>query len=308
MIQRNLYWVLPGAYVAILLLTYARFGILFQFSLGLYSLAALPIVLILGRSREFLRNWTPFMALLLSYEALQGIAGYVANASNAVSLAQLDQSIWGFNLTGFVQSYFNSQDLTYVASFLYSLHFPLVIGSAVFFWYTDKKTYTKYVYSLLLTSYLSLATFVLLPTAPPWYSHVASNVVGNASGPLSGFFNWIAQLSQAIESDKFAAFPSLHGAYAILFYYFMIKSRFKLIVVVLPITIGILFSTLYLGQHYLIDLVGGGIYAAISIALVEVYMRRKNSVENPASIPVLVETQKVSAASSVSEKNSNPTS
>jgi membrane-associated phospholipid phosphatase len=300
MIQRNLYWVLPGAYVSLLLLTYARFGILFQFSLGLYSLAALPIVLILGRSREFLKNWTPFMALLLSYEALQGIAGYVANAGNALSLAGFDQSVWGFNLTGFVQSSFNSQDLTYVASFLYSLHFPLVIGSAVFFWYTDKKTYTKYVYTLLLTSYLSLVTFVFLPTAPPWYSHVASNVVGNASGPLSGFFNWIAQLSQAIESDKFAAFPSLHGAYAILFSYFMIKSRFKLIVVVLPITIGILFSTLYLGQHYLIDLVGGGLYAALSIVVVEAYLRRKQAKENRVPTPVLVETAKVPA----SEKSS----
>ena len=127
------------------------------------------------------------MALLLSYEALQGIAGYVANAGNALSLAGFDQAVWGFNLTGYVQSYFNSQDLTYVASFLYSLHFPLVICSAVFFWYTDKKTYTKYVYTLLLTSYLSLLTFVLLPTAPPWYSHVASNVVGNASGPCPDF-------------------------------------------------------------------------------------------------------------------------
>ena len=235
------------------------------------------------------------MALLLSYEALQGIAGYVANAGNAVSLAQVDQSVWGFNLTGFVQSYFNSQDLTYVASFLYSLHFPLVIGSAIFFWYTDKKTYTKYVYTLLLTSYLSLLTFVLMPTAPPWYSHVASNVVGNASGPLSGFFNWIAQLSQAIESDKFAAFPSLHGAYAILFSYFMIKSRFKLIVVVLPITIGILFSTIYLGQHYLIDLVGGGIYAAVSIILIELYLRRKNAKPNLQSSQIMVETPKVSS-------------
>ncbi len=275
-LQRNLYWLLPGVYVIVLLLTYARFGILFQFSLGLYSLAALPVLLVLGRSREFLKNWTPFLALLLSYEALQGVAGYVADAGDAISLAQIDQSFWGFNLTGFVQSTFSSQDLTYVASFLYSLHFPLVIGSAVFFWYTDKKTYTKYVYTLLLTSYLSLATFVLLPTAPPWYSHTASNVVGSATGPLSGFFNSIAQLSAAIESDKFAAFPSLHGAYAILFCYFMVKSRFKLIVLALPVTVGILFSTLYLGQHYLIDLVGGGAYAAVSIVLIELYLRRKN--------------------------------
>jgi membrane-associated phospholipid phosphatase len=303
MIQRNLFWLLPGAYIIILLLSYLRFGILFQFSLGLYSLAALPIIIILGRSKEFLKNWTPFMALLLSYEALQGIAGYVAGSGNVVSLAQIDETVWGFNLTGFVQSTFSSQDLTYVASFLYSLHFPIVIGSAVFFWYTDKKTYSRYVYALLLTSYLSLATFVLMPTAPPWYSGAASNVVGNASGPLSGFFNGIAQISRAIESDKFAAFPSLHGAYAVLFCYYMIRSRFKLIFVALPLTIGILFSTLYLGQHYLIDLVGGGAYAAISVVVVEKYLGRKKSIETHMNVAVPVETQ--NTANSVKGKNTS---
>jgi len=231
------------------------------------------------------------MVLLLSYEALQGIAGYIASSGNALSLAQIDQSVWGFNLTGFVQSAFNSEDLTYVASFLYSLHFPLVIGSAVVFWYTDKKTYSKYVFALLLTSYLSLATFVLMPTAPPWYSGAALNVVGNASGPLSGFFNGIAQISRAIESDKFAAFPSLHGAYAILFCYYMIRSRFSLIFVALPLTAGILFSTLYLGQHYLIDLVGGGVYAAISVIVVEKYLRRKKSIDIPINVAVSLESQ-----------------
>jgi inositol phosphorylceramide synthase catalytic subunit len=274
--QKNLYWVLPAVYISILLASYVHYGILFQFSLGLYSLAALPIVILLGRSKEFLRNWTPFMVLLLSYEALQGITGYITSTGNVVSLAKLDESIWGFNVTGAVQSAFHSEIVTYAASFLYSLHFPLVIASAVFFWYTDKKIYTKYVYTLLLTSYLSLVTFLLVPTAPPWYSGIASNVVGNTSGPLSGFFNEIAVLSRTIESDKFAAFPSLHGAYAVLFCYYMAKSRLKLLAIALPLTIGILFSTLYLGQHYLIDLIGGAAYAAASALIVEKYLARRS--------------------------------
>ena len=275
--QNNLYWVLPGTYLGILLASYVHYGILFQFSLGLYSLAALPIVVVLGRSKEFLKNWTPFMILLLSYEALQGIAGFVASRGSVVSLATLDRSLWGFNVTGFVQSAFSSQDLTYIATFLYSLHFPLVIATAIFFWYSDRATYTKYVYALLITSYLSLFTFVLMPTAPPWYSGVALNSVGSSTGSMSGFFNGIAQLSRAIESDKFAAFPSLHGAYAVLFCYYMIRSRRKLAIVALPLTFGILFSTLYLGQHYLIDLVGGAIYAAFSIVIVGKYLARRAS-------------------------------
>ncbi|MGI0090394.1 MAG: phosphatase PAP2 family protein [Nitrososphaerales archaeon] len=285
-LQKNLYWTMPLAYVAILLASYIHYGILFQFSLGLYSLAAVPIVIILGRSKEFLKNWTPFMVLLLSYEALQGIAGYAASSGNVVTLSQLDESIWGFNVNAYVQAALASQTLTYIASFLYSLHFPLVIASALFFWYYDKKVYSAYIYSLLLTSYLSLLTFVAMPTAPPWYSGVATNIVGNTVGPMSGFFNGIAQLSSLIESDKFAAFPSLHGAYALLFGYFMIKAKRKLGLVSVPVTAGILFSTVYLGQHYIIDLLGGALYAGFSIFVVEKLLSRKGQ-------PGIVQNEKV---------------
>ncbi|HWY27913.1 MAG TPA: hypothetical protein VNW25_01510 [Candidatus Sulfotelmatobacter sp.] len=60
-----------AAYTIILLLYYAYHGALFQYTLGIFFLAALPITLYLGRTRNFLRELTPFITLLLSYEALQ---------------------------------------------------------------------------------------------------------------------------------------------------------------------------------------------------------------------------------------------
>jgi membrane-associated phospholipid phosphatase len=61
----------------------------------------------------------------------------------------------------------------------------------------------------------------------------------------------------------------LHGAYSIIFSYFMIKIDRRLSLVSIPITLGILFSTLYLGQHYLIDLIGGATYALIPCLVAE---------------------------------------
>ena len=72
-----------------------------------------------------------------------------------------------------------------------------------------------------------------------------------------------------IESDQFAAFPSLHTAYATIFCYFMIKLDRRLAFIVIPVTAAILFSTLYLGQHYLIDLIGGAAYALVPCFIVE---------------------------------------
>ena len=271
----NLYWIMVSGYVVLLVASYLRYGILFQFSLGLYSLIALPVVFVLGRSKEFIRNWTPFLVLLLSYEALQGIAGILVQSGNIVSLYGYDTMFWGFNLTGTVQSALLSPALTTITSLLYSSHFPLIMAATVFLWYTDRKNYNKYVFALILTSYLALVTFVLMPTAPPWYSGAATNVFGSTSGPAAPLVSWLAQISRAIESDKFAAFPSLHGAYVMLFCFFVTRSRHKLGWVTIPITFGVLFSTIYLGQHYLIDLLGGAAYAFGSVAAVELFARRK---------------------------------
>lgn len=264
-----------SGYVVLLAASYLRYGILFQFSLGLYSLVALPVIFVLGKSKEFIRNWIPFLVLLLSYEALQGIAGILAQSGSIVSLYGYDTMFWGFNLTGTVQSALSSPTLTTITSLLYSLHFPLIIVATVLLWYTDRRNYGKYVYALILTSYLSLVTFVLIPTAPPWYSGAATNAFGSTSGPGAPLVSWLAQISRAIESDKFAAFPSLHAAYVILFCYFVTKSRHKLGWVAIPVTVGVLFSTIYLGQHYLIDLLGGAAYALGSVAVIELVSRKK---------------------------------
>ena len=71
------------------------------------------------------------------------------------------------------------------------------------------------------------------------------------------------------ESDIFAAFPSLHIAYATLFSFFMFKIGRRYGLVSLPIAFGVYFSTVYLGQHYLVDLLGGTAYAMLSIYVVE---------------------------------------
>jgi len=78
-----------------------------------------------------------------------------------------------------------------------------------------------------------------------------------------GLVPTLIKLGEMIESDKLAAFPSLHAAYAVLFCYFTMKARWIHGIVSVPIMIGVLFSTIYLGQHYLVDIMAG---AGVAIA------------------------------------------
>jgi membrane-associated phospholipid phosphatase len=248
-----------GAYF----LVYGRF---LQF-MPLLLLAAIPIAAYRDSRRRLLRSWVPLVMILLSYEALNGIVGTLAASVGIHSLYGIDSILWGGNFTGWLQSSFNSAMLTMIATFLYMLHVPLVGVTAVATWRWRRPQFGRYVTAMAIVSFSALATFVIFPTAPPWFAGVARNLLASGN-PLAGS-GAVAWLNNAILSDQFAAFPSLHAAYALLFGYFMIRMDRRLAIVALPVMLGILFSTIYLGQHYLIDLIGGGAYAFASCMVSE---------------------------------------
>jgi len=65
---------MPAGYGAVLILWYAYYGVPFSFSLGLVFLALLPVTLPLGKTTQIVKELTPFIVLLMSYEALRGVA------------------------------------------------------------------------------------------------------------------------------------------------------------------------------------------------------------------------------------------
>jgi membrane-associated phospholipid phosphatase len=254
--------ILSAGYLSVLLLTYIRYGIVFQFSLGIISLAVLPVTLVLGQTARFLRELSPFLLILLAYEALEGLAGtvWVAPVVQIVGPRGLSSQSW----VTMIQTTFYSPFLTQLTTVFYSLHFLLIVVSAVVLWYSNKFLYNSYMSSLVICSYVSLIFYVLFPTAPPWYNGVATNLLQTSTTSSSqGLVPSLIQFGEMIESDKLAAFPSLHAAYAVLFCYFTMKVKRIYGLASVPIMIGVLFSTIYLGQHYLVDIVAG---AGVAIA------------------------------------------
>ena len=270
-------------YAAILLAWYAYYGLLFQFSLGLLFLALVPPIVLLGRSTQLVREMTPFIILLLSYEALQGIAGTVAAGRIVQFVPHHGPST--SSLIGTVQTVFYSPNLTDAMSVLYGLHFPLVMGSSVLLWYSNKVLYWRYVYSLVASSYISLLFYLLMPSAPPWYTGVATNLLdpGGVQFGVSNLISSLDNFGELIESDKLAAFPSLHAAYVVLFCYFTLKLRKSYGLFSVPLSVGVLFSTIYLGQHYIIDLLAGATIAATCVFIISRIgrNRRKSQTETP---------------------------
>jgi membrane-associated phospholipid phosphatase len=260
------YVLLPLCYAIALLGYYIAFGRLLEFLPAVFFLAAIPVMAVLGL-KGVAKYWVPFVMIVLSYEALQGVIGGYSATIGIYSLAGVDESLWGFNLTGWVQSTFLSLPLTDVMTVFYELQMPLMIFAAALLWYWRRRSFGQYVTAVALTSYSALITFILIPTAPPWFVGSARDLVlGAGQAASSGLAGIVGNL---IVSDKFAAFPSLHAAFAVIFSYFMIKADRRLALVALPVTAAILFSTIYLGQHYMIDIIGGVVYALVPCVISE---------------------------------------
>jgi membrane-associated phospholipid phosphatase len=265
--RENVY-ILPAlVYSVAISVYYLMSGVALNYAPALLFLGAVVVMTGMSYYRKMGRYWISIISIMISYEALQGTVGTVAAVRGIASLYPLDRLIWGFNLTGWVQTSLESPAMTTVATMFYSLHVPLVIATCLTVWFAKRSLFGRYVTVMVLTSYAALVTFIVVPTAPPWYSGAAANLYQSASAAI--FPQGITSLLSLVEADKFAAFPSLHGAYAIIFSYFMIKVDRRLAIVAVPITAGILFSTLYLGQHYLIDLIGGAAYALIPCLIAE---------------------------------------
>jgi len=269
------YWS-PLLYSVVLLVVYLRYGVIFNATLAASALVALPIASYIFRSKEFLRNSVFCISMLLTYEALQGTIGMMVNGSNALSLAPVDLALFGYSFTAAVQNFFASPTVTMIATVFYSFHVYLVVAAMIFFWFACRRVYRGYTYSLILTSYLALITFAVVPTAPPWFSGVAANLLNDGVKMLPNSFSTLEQIFLGA-ADKLAAFPSLHAAYATLFAAYSIKLDPKIGFISIPLLLGILFSTLYLGQHYLIDLIAGIAYAMLAFFVVEWLLKRSKS-------------------------------
>ena len=127
-----------------------------------------------------------------------------------------------------------------------------------------------------LTFYLGVLLYFTVPTAPPWMAADQGLVDGvvrgmNAVGPaLLGveFYNWAFEAMA--EPNPTAAMPSLHFAasFVVVGVGIVLRSA-KVIGVALAYCAALAFSLVYLGEHYVVDIIAGAAVALIAFSAVE---------------------------------------
>ena len=234
--------------------------------------------LLLGRGKLFLRDWIPFVALFFAYELMRGYADKFGLPIHAGDVASLERIVaLGGLPTQFLQSLFHSGSasspdaLASISVVFYFLHFPLPLAVGFLLWIHRRRTYYDYVGALIVLSMAAFVTYLLLPVAPPWWADKYGYVTGvlhlrdtgfSGLAQAFGFGSYFYSYSvYSISSNDVAAFPSLHAAYPFLAFLFARRAFGRAGWLMMAYTACVWFAIVYLGEHWVVDIIGGVAYA-----------------------------------------------
>jgi membrane-associated phospholipid phosphatase len=240
--------------------------------------------LFMGRGLSFLRDWVPFLMLFLAWEMMRGIANEFGTAVHSDDVIAVERAIFGgrvpaevlqaaFYQAGQVHWY----DVTFTLA--YASHFFFPIALAFILWMGRRERYYPYVAALMLTSFAAFATFLVFPVAPPRYAFQYGDAlavvdVAKETGTQLAWNGFNFAYNNLV-GNPVAAFPSLHAAYPVLIALFLAERWPKAALAWLPMAAVIYLATIYLGHHYVIDLMAGAAYALVAYLLVRMLWPRQ---------------------------------
>ena len=240
------------------------------------AIALLLFAFLAARGLSFLRDWTPFLVLLLAYVALTSITAGLASRAHVQFPINADRwMFFGTLPTTALQSHFwNPAHIhwyDYLATILYPMHFVVPLVLAFGFWMWKKRLYWRFIASYLLLTYAGFVTYVLYPMAPPWLA-ANDGRIPPVQGILDqvhygGASNPIVVATDYLRPNPVAAMPSLHAAFPVLVWLVLwrVAPRWGWATVLYPLSMA--FSVVYLGEHYVVDVLAGWLYAAITFAI-----------------------------------------
>jgi len=235
------------------------------------------IAVMLGRGRTFVRDWAPFLLIFLAWEAMRGVANQFGAEVQSDAVIAMERFI-SFGIVPPVElqrllhtpGVIGPLEMTTAA--IYAAHFLLPLAIAFVLWLKRRVAYYHYVIALMLMSFAQFFTAIVLPVAPPRFAGLYGEAL-----PVVDLGSQVAQqtgigvLSWAYHNmigNPVAAFPSLHAAYPILAYLFLREHWPRASWLMLAYTAAVWFSIMYLGHHYLVDALGGLVYAVVAYLVV----------------------------------------
>jgi membrane-associated phospholipid phosphatase len=183
------------------------------------------------------------------------------------ALAVLDVQLFGSFLGAWRNALGRPALLTDLASVAYASYYVIPFTMAVVLWHQRRKAdFEHLVFTMVGTLLASYASYFLFPALGPRVPHaLEAEVLGG--GRVSVAVRAFVALS---EGNRLDAFPSAHTALSLVFLVqgFRLFPRWRWRLPLATAVAAIIFSTVYLSWHYIVDIVAGGAFAVLALLVI----------------------------------------
>jgi hypothetical protein len=237
-------------------------------------LVLLSIAAAFGQARPFLFRLLPFVGLLVLYHGFRSVADDLNEKVHFTAMIEADRVLFGGTLpTHTLQDWWWDGTVRwhdYYFYGLYTIHFLTPLLLAVVIWKFHDRLYWRFLWTFVGLNSAAFLTFLAFPAAPPWMAselgHISPlhRIPSDIWGTMGLNFS---QIYPELSPNLVAAVPSLHSAYPLLIILVVAKLfglRRTSWMFLYPFSVWV--GVVYLGEHYVIDVVLGALYAVVAFA------------------------------------------
>ncbi len=272
---------------------------------GLVPDVLVPVMIgaafIVGRPWLFLRDWGVFLLVVVLWQQTGPVAQWAGFPLHMADLINADRWLASPFLHGQLPQVWLQQRLYHQGSFhpasvpgtfyripqwrwydivsavLYGLHFPepLVVGFVV--WLRDRALFRRFAAAFLLLAAMSFVIYIIYPAVPPWMAAKTYRATPYVY-KIFDDFNYAVQQKLFghqyftllnVSYNRVAAMPSLHAAFPVLSALYLYKACGRWGLLMLAYAAFMWFAVVYMGEHWVVDVLVGLVCAVVAYADVE---------------------------------------
>jgi membrane-associated phospholipid phosphatase len=290
-------WAAYAGYLAVLIALVAVYGVHTGWGTLAIIFAIGLLLTTIGRSwrssAQVLIDWLPFIAVLVLYDRTRGLANDLGIPLHEADIVRAEKWCFGgVEPTIWLQQHLYHPDRVYwydaAVTLVYTTHFVATPILAMVLWLRDRALWLRYIVRITVLALAGLLTYCLFPEAPPWMA-ARDGLTGPVARLSARGWTWLhlSSVTHALSSaqdggsNPVAAMPSLHIAFAVLVALMIgirLRSRWRYLLALYPLAMG--FALVYTGEHYVLDLVFGVLYALaahLGVSRWEVWRARRST-------------------------------
>jgi hypothetical protein len=237
--------------------------------------AVLPFLLAVAvlsrRFGPFVNDWALFLGAVVFFDSLRSLA-FAATTHFELPMYAVYAIDWERWLCGGVVAPVGLQEMRASLSdplwldrffvLLHASHFLFFLLFGFVLWYLGRAAFRTYAAAMVALLYLALLVQFLVPTIPPWMAADDFMLLPPTARIFRSIYNvQLPALVAVFDVNPIAAMPSLHAAMPILCALLALHYLGRAGLAVAVYAAGVSLAVLYLGEHYLVDVVAGGLLA-----------------------------------------------